>query len=98
MERHAGFVKGKYLNGKYINCQEGKDLTEIKYIIGTGVSIVNFINPKDILKSITKSKSKKLIPKKFKLLIDKNYMLSAMGLLSTIDKELALKIMHENLT
>lgn len=96
-ERHAGSVTEKYINGYYIKCQEGKDLSEIKYIIGTGGSIVNSLNPENILKNILKSESGKLIPKKFQVLIDKNYILSAMGLLSTVDKDLAMNIMLLNL-
>lgn len=97
IERHAGFVKEKYLNGSYVNCQDGKDLTKIKYIIGTGGSIVNSSNPDNILKSISDSESRKLIPKKFQVLVDKNYILSAMGLLSTVDRDLAMNIMLDNL-
>lgn len=95
--RHSGKVVEKYLNGNYVKYQEGKDLRNINYIIGTGGVIINSNKHEEIIGSIKDIKSEKLIPKNFQIKVDSKYILSAMGLLSTIDEELALKLMLKNI-
>lgn len=97
VERHSGETRRKYINGNYLTYQEGKDLTQIKYVIGTGGVIINSERQSEIIDSIKETDTHKLIPKNFEARIDKKYILSAMGLLSVIDEEMALKIMLENI-
>lgn len=97
--RHVGTVKDIHTNFGVMYYQTGKDLTDVKYIIGTGGVIVNNENPVDILNSLksTPQKPFELRPKNPKLLLDKSYILSAMGLLATINPKVALRILKKHL-
>lgn len=97
VKRHAGTTRRGYMNGQDITIQDGKDLRNIKYIVGTGGVIINSVNYKNIISSCIIEEKNKLTPKNPGVLIDRRYILSAMGLLSTVDSELALKIMLENI-
>lgn len=97
VKRHAGTIRQGYLNGQNVYIQNGKDLRNIKYIVGTGGAIINSVNYRKIISSCIKNESKRLIPKRSKILLDREYILSAMGLLSTEDSELALNIMIKNI-
>lgn len=99
MNRHAGHVETSYSPFGNMFSQYGKDLTSIKYLIGTGGVLVNNDNPESILKAalFNKDNMDKLLPIKPIMLIDKTYILSAMGLLATVDEELAITILNKNL-
>lgn len=99
MGRHVGKMEEVYTPMGLVYNQTGKDLTKIECVIGTGGILVNSSNPKKILSNV-KSDSKKYLelrPENPKYLIDKDYILASMGLLSEIDPLLALKIMKKHL-
>ena len=80
-----------------LTVQEGKDLSDVRCVIGTGGPIVFARDPVSILKKVlfsTKS-SDVLRPKAFDLYVDHRYALYAMGLLSQIEPEKALRIMKK---
>ena len=97
MSRHAGIVESIYspLGATFI--QIGKDLMEIPFVIGTGGVIVNSKNPKDILESLlfTMDDPDSLKPRYPKFLIDKDYILSAMGLLTMVDRSMAVRMLKK---
>ncbi|MDI3534108.1 MAG: hypothetical protein PWQ82_473 [Thermosediminibacterales bacterium] len=99
VERHVGYRKPTSLpfGPKYL--QWGKDLTGIKYVVGTGGVVIHSKNPLNILKEAIYDKSNPNIlkPKKPAFLLDKLYILSAMGLLSKHYPSTALRIMKKNL-
>lgn len=97
--RHAGVLECIYSPMGTIFTQSGKDLTDVKYIIGTGGFISKAKNPHKILElALYKEEdSLSLKPKYAKFLVDKNYILSAMGLLSMDFPEVAFEIMKKNL-
>jgi hypothetical protein len=97
--RHAGSIK--YLfgpNGRQ-KVAQGKDLTAIKYIFGTGGILTRSKHRKYIMESVKEiDKPNKLLPgKKVKLGYDKNYIFAALGVLSTIDKESAKNILLKDI-
>lgn len=97
MSRHVGKMDVQYTPiGKYF-FQYGKDLTAVDYIIGTGGVIIYNNYPEEILnKMLANGKSiMELRPKAAKLLLDKEYIFSAMGLLSLHEPLAALKIMKK---
>lgn len=99
VERHAGTLKTVYTPEGIQYFQKGKDLTEIKYIIGTGGVIIHSKNPREILEgSLLKgSKQGYLKPVNPQFLLDEKYILSAMGLMSIKYPLQALKIMKKYL-
>ncbi len=95
-KRHSGKVRYSYISGRSVLVQSGKDLRDINFVIGTGGVIVNSKNTYEILKEVISKDDEYLLPKKPKFKVDKEYILSAMGILSIKDKNLAFKILTEN--
>jgi len=79
--------------------QNGKDLTDVKYVIGTGGIINNSRNPRKILDLTLFNEDNPLLlkPKYPKFLVDKTYIMSAMGLLANDYPDIAYQIMKEYL-
>lgn len=97
--RHVGTLKGVYTPMGMMYHQTGKDLTQTKYYVGTGGSIIHSKNPIAILKHGAKllSKPMELRPLHPIYLLDQTYILSAMGLLSMDYPDIALKIMKKHI-
>ena len=95
MKRHAGFLETVYSPLGNIHTQEGKDLMKLPYLLGTGGVIVNSKNPKDILSAatFTMEDPTSLKPREPKFLLDKEYILSAMGLLTMVDINMAVRML-----
>jgi uncharacterized protein (TIGR01319 family) len=79
--------------------QNGKDLTDITTIVGTGGPLISAPKPVELLKGILadNENSGVLLPKEANLLIDKMYILAAMGLLSEKYPKAAIRIMKREL-
>jgi len=94
--RHVGFYERSYTPMGETIIQTGKDLTQVKYVIGTGGAIIDATEPFEILQSAIYSPQdlNLLKPQSPKLLLDSEYCLSAMGLLAGKFPRLALKIMR----
>lgn len=99
MKRHVGKMEEVYTPMGMVYNQIGKDLSDLNYIIGTGGVLVNSRNPQYILKKVVSRKDQilELRPKNPKFLLDCDYILASMGLLSQIDPALALKIMKKHM-
>lgn len=99
LERHVGIIESMYTPMGVVFTQIGKDLTSIKCIIGTGGVLVHSKNPKEILKAgfFDKENPIYLKPENPKVLLDKTYILSAMGLLSEEKPDMAVRIMKKYL-
>lgn len=97
MGRHAGVVNTVYSPMGNVYVQEGKDLTKIKYLIGTGGIIVNNEQPAEILSAsmFKDDEPESLRPVEPKILIDKRYILSSMGLLAMIDEDMAVRMLKK---
>ena len=99
MGRHVGKMEEVYTPMGLVYNQTGKDLTKIEYVIGTGGILVNSRDPRKILSKVTGNKKTylELRPENPNYLLDKDYILASMGLLSEIEPLLALKIMKKHL-
>lgn len=97
MKRHSGVVEPMYSPMGMMYSQEGKDLMELPFVIGTGGVIVNSQNPKKILEAslFTMDDPSSLKPRRPKFLLDKDYILSAMGLLTMIDANMAVRMLKK---
>ncbi len=97
MKRHAGVVSPVYSPMGMMYSQEGKDLMEIPYVLGTGGVLVNSEDPKSILEAslFTMDDPTSLKPRRPKFMLDKSYILSAMGLLTTVDENMAVRMMKK---
>lgn len=99
MTRHAGFIEKVYTPVGETFLQTGKDLTKVKKVIITGGSLIHADNVKEIATHVLYDLAEpmSLKPQDAEILVDKSYILSAMGLLSKYDAETALKIMKKEL-
>lgn len=99
MQRHCGKMEEVYTPLGMMYYQTGKDLSDITYIIGTGAVVINSLDPTYILSKMTNRELNhmELRPLHPEYLIDKDYILAAMGLLSQEDPLLALQIMKKEL-
>ena len=97
MKRHTGIVEPIYSPMGMMYSQTGKDLMELPYVLGTGGVIVNSHNPKEILEAslFSMDDPSSLKPRRPRYLLDKEYVLSAMGLLTTIDENMAVRMMKK---
>lgn len=97
--RHAGTMEETYtLMGKtYV--QTGKNLTRVKTIVVTGGSLIHAENPEKIAAFCLydPAQPQSLRPVKADVLVDKTYILAAMGLLSSYYPQAALRIMKKEL-
>lgn len=99
MSRHVGTLTPVYTGCGASFQQEGKDLTKLPYIIGTGGILVYNPNYTEIMKACTFREDNpfSLKPKNPKFLLDKEYILSAMGLLATENPGMAIRILKKHL-
>ena len=99
MERHVGTIESTYTPMGAMYTQIGKDLMEVKYMIGTGGVLVHSDNPAEILKAgaFSAENPMYLKPQNAMYYIDKTYILSAMGLLAKDYPDKAVRIMKKYL-
>ena len=96
VDRHCGKIEEAYSPEGKLYLQEGKDLAGVKYVVGTGGAIVYSKNPGYILKGAIRMKnSPYLKPVNPRLIIDFDYIMWAMGLLSEIEPVAAIKMMKK---
>ncbi len=97
MTRHAGHVTKMYSPLGMVYSQEGKDLLDLPYLIGTGGVLVHGRNPKEILEAATfqLKDMETLKPRRPEFLLDESYVLSALGLLAMVDKHKALRMLKK---
>jgi uncharacterized protein (TIGR01319 family) len=98
-DRHAGRIEKKYGPTGEMLVQYGKDLTEIKSVIGTGGPIVYSKNPDKILSGalFREEDPHVLKPRRPKRYLDADYIMYAGGLMSRIDPEGALRFIKRYL-
>lgn len=99
MTRHCGVLECVYTPMGTMFNQSGKDLTETPFVIGTGGVIIHSLNPKEILKAgnFNEQDPIHLKPMDPKFLVDRTYILSAMGLLAQEYPNTAIRIMKKYL-
>lgn len=101
LTRHAGTVEKVYTPMGEAWVQAGKDLSRVDKIIITGGSLIHG-EPEDVrdiashaLYDLAEAASLK--PRNAEVLVDREYILSAMGLLAQYEPDIALKIMKKEL-
>jgi len=97
--RHAGSLEETYTSSGRVFIQNGKDLTGVQTVVLTGGALINNGRQSELAGHVLYNgmKPQSLRPKKVKTLIDKHYILAAMGLLCGYAPEAAMKIMKSNI-
>jgi len=99
IERHSGRLIKRYQGSGKVEYAEGKDLSNVQYIIATGGALTRLANSEDIIKSVLSSFNESLLTpsKKAKVLIDKDYIMASLGILSLKHPEASLIILKQSL-
>ena len=99
VSRHCGTVETVYTVMGPVTVQHGKDLTDIAVVIGTGGPVVASRNPRSVLEMalFNPDAPLSLKPKAPRLLLDREYLLYACGLLSMVEPEAAFELALANL-
>lgn len=97
VERHVGQLETIFTIQGSAFVQKGKDLTDVKTVVGTGGVIIHHEQPKKILKGSTYSESTPslLKPESPHFLIDENYIMASMGLLGAEYPDVAIRMMKK---
>lgn len=100
VERHAGKIRYVYGPSGRTTLAEGKDLTQVKYIVGTGGALTRLPHRVEIMKSIAGNNGNglNLYPGQHaKILVDNDYIMASLGVLSKKYKDSAIKLMEKSL-
>lgn len=97
VDRHAGTIEQIYTPMGLTYVQTGKDLRGIGQIVFTGGALISGKSAGDIAGRVLYSKNRpdSLKPESAEVLIDRHYILAAMGLLGEIYPDTALTIMKK---
>jgi uncharacterized protein (TIGR01319 family) len=97
--RHAGHLEQYYSPMGISYMQTGKDLTAVKTVIVTGGALIHTKRTAEIASHalFNPIDAFSLKPKDAQVLVDRKYILAAMGLLSTEYPDVALRIMKKEL-
>lgn len=100
VERHAGQIRYVYGPSGRQTLAEGKDLTQVRYIVGTGGALTRLPHREDIMKLIPKDNETgmKLYPSEaVKILVDNDYIMASLGVLSKTHRRGAIKLLAKSL-
>jgi len=101
LKRHAGQLRYTYgASGRQVHA-EGKDLSKVKWLIGTGGALTKMPGHREILESLANlNKSKQLLlpkPGMTQTLVDKDYIIAGAGVLAAKHPETAMAILTKSL-
>ncbi|MBI2752702.1 MAG: glutamate mutase L [Betaproteobacteria bacterium] len=94
VRRHCGTVATVYTTTGPVTVQHGKDLSRIDAVIGTGGALVASPDPRAVLRMALADPSEPLAlkPRSPKLILDRDYLLYACGLLLSVEPQPALEL------
>jgi len=99
LDRHSGNYRDIYGTSGKKKYAEGKDLTAVKYVIGTGGALTRLPNGREIIRKVLERDNKdKLNPRKdAEILIDEKYIMASLGVLSKKYPEFAIGLLKKNI-
>ena len=100
VERHAGQIRYIYGPSGRSTVAEGKDLTPVKYIVGTGGALTRLPHREEIMGRICQydQTGLKLFPTSHaRIAVDNDYIMASLGVLSVKHREGAVKLLEKSL-
>ncbi len=101
LDRHAGKLRHLYTPQGRRTIAEGKDLTAIRWIVGTGGALTRLPHHESILRTIADCNKNRMqplpTPGTAKVLFDNDYIRASVGVLSKEDPESALRLLMESI-
>jgi uncharacterized protein (TIGR01319 family) len=91
MKRHAGSIRIAHTATGPVTVQEGKDLSDVSLLIGTGGALAHSSDSVGILSAALSEEADRtsLRPRSPAIYVDANYLLYAVGLLAEVEPEAA---------
>jgi len=99
IQRHVGKIRNLYGPGGKTTVAEGKDLSGIQYVIGTGGALTRLPNGEEMLRQILgfNHKNKMMPTEEAKVLLDHDYIMASLGVLSKKYPETAFRLMKQSM-
>jgi uncharacterized protein (TIGR01319 family) len=99
LKRHAGKLIYMFNSSGKVAYAEGKDLSNVLFIVATGGALTRLTNRVEIIKNVLgRQTDLTLAPsKKTKIIIDNDYIMASLGVLSKKHPEAALKLLMKSL-
>ncbi|WP_342366640.1 GlmL-related ornithine degradation protein [Clostridium aminobutyricum] len=100
VERHAGKIRYVYGPSGRSTVAEGKDLTQVKYIVGTGGALTRLPHRVELMQEIAKHNETGLMlfpGEHAQILVDNDYIMASLGVLSKRYKEAAIRLLEKSL-
>lgn len=96
--RHVGQLKDLYGPTGRMKLAEGKDLTQVKWIIGTGGALTRLKSGAEILGGLRQAHGKKLMPSlDVQVLVDRDYIMASMGVMGKRYPQAAVRLLKKSL-
>jgi uncharacterized protein (TIGR01319 family) len=97
VDRHVGALKSIVTPSGEMVVQRGKDLTQLKWVVGAGGPICFSQNPREVLEGALFQEDIPVLlkPKAPQMLLDRHYILFALGLLAQTEPGIALNLMNK---
>lgn len=98
LSRHAGHIRYIYGASGKRRISEGRDLSNVKYAIGTGGALTMLPDGREIIeRSIKSRKDEQLYPKDVNILIDHDYIMASTGVMMKGYRDAALQLLKSSL-
>ncbi len=98
LDRHVGDLKKVFTSSGLKIIPDGKDLSQVEYIILTGGALINLENTESIILDYIKKNPTKLLPRKNVVVLrDHDYIMSSVGVLSLKYPEVAIELLKKSL-
>lgn len=98
LDRHVGDLKRVFTSSGQKIIPEGKDLTQVEYIILTGGALINLEGTKKIVRDYIIKNPTKLVPNKnVQIYKDHDYIMASVGVLSLKYPESAITLLKKSL-
>ncbi len=82
VRRHVGRLKQLFTPAGRIEVIDGRDLTAVTWVIGTGGALARLEGSKDVLAEVRRRSGESLLlPERFKVALDHDYLMAACGVL-----------------
>ncbi|WP_330548340.1 GlmL-related ornithine degradation protein [Aminipila luticellarii] len=100
VERHAGKIRYIYGPTGRSSVAEGKDLTQVKYIVGTGGALTRLPHRVELMQEIAKHNDTGMLlfpSEHAEILVDNEYIMASLGVLSKRYREAAIRLLEKTL-
>ncbi|HPG92819.1 MAG TPA: GlmL-related ornithine degradation protein [Clostridia bacterium] len=101
LSRHSGHIRYVFGSNGRQPIAQGKDLTTIKYLVGTGGALTRLPNHREILRKLADININKTMlypkPDTMEILVDNDYIMASLGVMSLTYKEAAEKLLKKSL-